>query len=55
MRISNLERLQGNIEIHLQITFEEDGILRKQSAFYCIKEKPLYAKIIEKMDVLFRQ
>lgn len=45
VRISNLERLNGDINIHLEINYETGGFQYKQNAYYCIKEKPLYAKI----------
>ena len=47
VRISNLERLEGDINIHLEIKYETGGFQYKQNAYYCIKEKPLYAKITD--------
>ena len=49
VRISNLERLEGDINIHLEIKYETGGFQYKQNAYYCIKEKPLYAKISDEI------
>ena len=49
VRISNLERLEGDINIHLEIKYETGGFQYKQNAYYCIKEKPLYAKITDEI------
>ena len=50
IRISNLEKLEGDIDIHMELTFRVDGTIRKQIAFYGIKERPLYAKIVKEME-----
>ena len=50
IRISNLEKLEGDIDIHMELTFQVDGTTRKQIAFYGIKERPLYAKIVKEME-----
>jgi len=52
VRISNIERLEGNIDIHLEVTYEYNDMQHKQRAFYCIQEKPLYAKISEEMKLM---
>ena len=52
VRISNIERLEGNIDIHLEVTYEYTEMQHKQRAFYCIQEKPLYAKISEEMKLM---
>lgn len=49
VRISNIERLDGDIDIHLEVSYDVNGLQYRQLAFYCIKEKPLYAKISERM------
>ena len=51
VRISNLERLDKDITIHVEVTYEVNGERHQQHAFYEIKEKPLYAKIIEQVNL----
>ncbi|XP_065656295.1 mucosa-associated lymphoid tissue lymphoma translocation protein 1 isoform X2 [Hydra vulgaris] len=45
VRISNLERLEGDISIHLNVTYESFGVTKQYLTSYSIKEKPLYAKV----------
>ena len=47
VRISNLERIEGDINIHLDVTYETLGVWKQQLISYSIKEKPLYAKVAE--------
>lgn len=49
VRISNLERLEGDISIHLEVCYEVNEQLQSQRAIYCIKEKPLYAKVTDQL------
>lgn len=48
-RICNLERLRGDITIHVMVTYDAGDVIKEQGAYYCIKEKPLYAKIATKI------
>eukprot|EP00111_Clytia_hemisphaerica_P012557 TCONS_00036912-protein len=50
VRISNIERLEGNIDIHLEIEYESQGFQHQQRAYYCIKEKPLFGRITDQMN-----
>ena len=45
IRISNLQRLYGELTIHMQVTYSVQGEYRRQRAFYSLQERPLYAKV----------
>lgn len=52
VRISRLEYLEGDINIHVQVQFEVNGVLQNQAAFYRITEMPLYAKVSDEIKQL---
>ena len=45
VRISNLELLEGEVTIHIEVTYNQGKERVRQMAFYSLAGKPLYAKI----------
>eukprot|EP00794_Sanderia_malayensis_P017797 gene17797-19574_t len=50
VRISNLERLRGEVTIHLEVTYDVGNERKREMAYYSLVEKPLFAKIVD-MDI----